>query len=238
MSGLTHQKVLVLGGSSGIGLATARAAAQCGASVTIASRSVARLQAALTNLPAGVISASLDLRDDAAVDAFFGDGRSWDHLVISGAETPIGSVRELPLQDAYDAMDSKFWGAYRAARAAKISEYGSITLISGFLAARPRPGTGAQCAINAALEALGRALALEYAPVRVNTVSPGLIATPLWDGMGEEAREAMYARAASRLPVGRVGMPEDVAKFVLQVATNGFATGATFYLDGGALVSA
>lgn len=111
MSTFEAQRVLVLGGSSGIGLATARAAAERGAVVTIASRSEPRLQAALAELPSNVRSATLDLRDDAAVAAFFGDGRLWDHLVISGAETPMGSVRELPMADAYDAMDSKFWGA-------------------------------------------------------------------------------------------------------------------------------
>lgn len=238
MSLLADKRMLVLGGSSGIGLATARAAASSGARVTIASRSEARLQQALAQLPAGVEMASLDLRDNAAIEAFFDRTGAWDHVVISGAETPIGSVRELSLQDAYAAMDSKFWGAYRACRAARIATGGSITLVSGFLAARPRPGTGAQCAINAALEALGRALALEFAPVRVNTISPGLIATPLWDDMPAEDRAAMYARAASRLPAGRVGAAEDVADFILHVASNGFATGSTFYLEGGALVAA
>jgi NAD(P)-dependent dehydrogenase (short-subunit alcohol dehydrogenase family) len=185
-----------------------------------------------------VRSASLDLRNDAAVETFFGDGRVWDHLIISGAETPIGPVRGLSLQDAYAAMDSKFWGAYRAARSVRMAERGSITLVSGFLSVGPRPGVGLQCALNAALEALGRALALELAPVRVNTVSPGLIATPLWDDMSAEDREAMYARAASRLPVGRVGASEDVASFILQAAMNGFATGSTFFLDGGPLIAA
>jgi NAD(P)-dependent dehydrogenase (short-subunit alcohol dehydrogenase family) len=238
MTALKDQQVLVLGGSSGIGLATAQAAVAQGALVTIASRSVARLQTALAALPEGVRSASLDLRDDAAVEAFFGDGRVWDHLVVSGAETPMGPVRGLSLQDAYAAMDSKFWGTYRAARVAQIADNGSITLVSGFLSARPRSGVGVQCAINAAVEGLGRALALELAPARVNTVSPGLIATPLWDGMSADDREAMYARAASRLPAGRVGTPEDVACLILAIATNHFATGSTIYLDGGALVAA
>ncbi len=74
--------------------------------------------------------------------------------------------------------------------------------------------------------------------MRVNTVSPGLIATPLWDGMSADDREAMYARAAARLPAGRVGTPEDVASFILAIAMNRFATGSTIYLDGGALVAA
>ena len=238
MSDLCGQLVLVVGGSSGIGLATARLAAARGASVTIASRSPARLASALASLPTGVSSASLDLRDGPAVEAYFEGGHVWDHLVVSSAETPMSSVKDLPLQAAYDAMDSKFWGAYRVARAARIAKTGSLSLVSGFLSVRPRPGAGVQSAINAAVEALGRVLALELAPVRVNTVSPGLIATPLWDGMSAPDRDAMYARAASRLPVGRVGTAEDVSSCILELATNGFATGSTLYLDGGGLVTA
>jgi len=235
MSAFDGKSVLVLGGSSGIGHAVAGVAAERGARVTIASRTESRLETALKTLPQGVASAQVNLRDDADV---FGDGRLWDHIVISGAETPMGSVRELPLADAYAAMDSKFWGAYRAARAARFADKASLTLVSGFLSQRPRPGIGLQCAINAAVESLGRALALELAPVRVNTVSPGLIATPLWDDMGKDARDGMYARAAGRLPVGRVGRPEDVATLILELASNGFASGSTVFLDGGSLVAA
>ena len=238
MTILVSKNVLVVGGSSGIGLATARMFAERGASVTIASRSETKLLEARKTLPAETKSIALDIRDANAVESFFDDARVWDHLVISGAETPMGSVSELSLGDAYAAMDSKFWGTYRVARVARIASQGSITLVSGFLSARPRVGVGVQSSINAAVEALGRALALEYAPVRVNTISPGLIATPLWDEMTEEARRKMYAGAASRLPVGRVGTPEDCAALVLQVATNGFITGSTFYIDGGALVAA
>ena len=238
MSAFEGKSVLVLGGSSGIGQAVAGAPAERGAHVTIASRTEARLDAALKVLPQGVAAAQINLREDTDVERFFGDDRLWDHIVISGAETPMGSVRELPLADAYAAMDSKFWGAYRAARAAKFAEKASLTLVSGFLSQRPRPGIGLQCAINAAVESLGRALALELAPVRVNTVSPGLIATPLWDDMGQDAREGMYARAAGRLPVGRVGQPEDVASLILELASNGFASGSTVFLEGGSLVAA
>jgi NAD(P)-dependent dehydrogenase (short-subunit alcohol dehydrogenase family) len=238
MSAFLDKRVLVLGGSSGIGQATASAANERGGRVTIASRSPERLAAALRDLPQGVDSAVLDVRDDAGVERFFGEGPVWDHVVICGAETPMGSVREQPMAEAHAAMDSKFWGAYRVARAAKLAETGSLTLVSGILSQRPRPGIGVQSAINAAVEALGRALALELAPVRVNTVSPGLIATPLWDDMGDAARKAMYARASAALPVRRIGAPADVASLILELAGNGFATGSTVYLDGGRLIAA
>jgi NAD(P)-dependent dehydrogenase (short-subunit alcohol dehydrogenase family) len=134
-------------------------------------------------------------------------------------------------------MESKFWGAYRVGRAAKITEGGSLTFVSGFLSVRPSASSVLQGAINAALEALARGLALELAPVRVNAVSPGLIATPLWSGMAEEKRAAMFAGAAQRLPARRVGQPEDIANAVMFLMTTSFATGSTVRVDGGGAIA-
>lgn len=134
-------------------------------------------------------------------------------------------------------MNSKFWGAYRVARAASIREGGSLTLISGFLSVRPSKSSVLQGAINAALEALGRGLALELSPVRVNTVSPGLIATPLWSKLDAQAREKMYEDAAVRLPARRVGQAEDVARAVLYLASTRYATGSTVLVDGGGAIA-
>lgn len=242
MSGFDKTKVLVVGGSSGIGQATAAAFAAAGASVTIASRSKAKLNAAIKAIGASsaatpVTGVELDVTDNAAVTAFFSAGEPWDHVVISAAQTPGGPARQLPLEDAYSAMNSKFWGAYRVARVVRIRESGSLTLISGYLALRPRATSVLQGAINAALEALGRGLALELAPIRVNTVSPGLIATPLWDRISAEAREAMYAETAQRLPARRVGQAEDIAGAVLYLAGNRFATASTVLVDGGAVIA-
>lgn len=150
-------------------------------------------------------------------------------------------MRELALADAYAAMDSKFWGAYRVARAstraATIVDGGSLTLVSGFLSVRPSKSSVLQGAINAALEALGRGLALELSPVRVNTVSPGLIATPLWSRLREEARQSMYESAAAHLPARRIGRPEDVANAVVYLITTPYATGSTVLVDGGGSIA-
>jgi NAD(P)-dependent dehydrogenase (short-subunit alcohol dehydrogenase family) len=146
-------------------------------------------------------------------------------------------VRSLSLADAKIAMESKFWGAYRVARAAKIREGGSLTFVSGFLSVRPSSSSVLQGAINAALEALARGLALELAPVRVNAVSPGLIATPLWSGMPNDKREAMFAGAAQRLPARRIGQPEDIANAVMFLVTTPFATGSTVRVDGGGAIA-
>ncbi len=236
MGQLAGRRVVVVGGSSGIGLGAARAAAEAGAAVTIASRSAERLATACAAIGHGAHSAVLDTTDDAAVTAFFAD-TLWDHVVISAAQTRTGGVQTLSMADAYAAMDSKFWGAYRAARAAKLAPGGSITFVAGGLAHRPSAKSVLQGAINAALESLGRGLALELAPIRVNTISPGLIDTPLLERLGETERQARLGAAAASLPVGRAGTAEDVAQAILFLMTNGFSTGATVLLDGGAAIA-
>lgn len=237
MSAFNNKSVLVVGGSSGIGEATARAFAAAGARVTIASRSREKLALAKQAIGHGVTTAILDTTDDEAVSAFFDRAGPFDHVVVSAAQTPGGPVRTLALSDAYSAMNSKFWGAYRVAKAARIHEGGSLTLVSGFLSVRPSASSVLQGAINAALEALARGLALELSPVRVNTVSPGLIATPLWDGLSSDARENMYKATASRLPAKRVGTAEDVANAIAYLAGTPYATGSTVLVDGGGAIA-
>ena len=234
---LNHARVLVVGGSSGIGLATAVAAAEAGAAVTIASRSQTKLESAVSTLGKTARAVALDTGHVASVERFFADEAPWDHIVVSAAQTPTGPVRSLGLADAKIAMESKFWGAYRIARAAKIREGGSLTFVSGFLSVRPSANSVLQGAINAALEALARGLALELAPVRVNAVSPGLVATPLWSGMPNDKREAMFASAAQRLPARRVGQPKDIANAVMFLVTMPFATGSTVRVDGGGAIA-
>lgn len=233
---LHGKKVLVVGGSSGIGASAAKAFAQRGAVVTIASRDPARVNADATP-GAPVRTEALDITDTAAVDAFCARIGQFDHVVISAAKTATGPVRTLPLADAQAAMDSKFWGAYRVARSIDIAPGGSLTFVSGYLSVRPSASSVLQGAINAALEALARGLALELAPVRVNAVSPGLIATPLWDKLAPDARDAMYAGAAQRLPARRVGQPEDVANAIVYLAATPYATGSTVLIDGGGAIA-
>ncbi len=216
---LKGRRVLVVGASGGIGRATADAFAALGAEVSRPSR------------------ATLDIIDDASVTAFFDGDDGFDHVVVAAAQTKTGAVATLGIDDAVAAMNSKFFGAYRVAKAAKVRDGGSITFVSGFLSQRPSATSVLQGAINAALESLARGLALERAPVRVNTVSPGLVDTPLYAGMAEADRQAMFDRTAARLPARRVGRPEDIAGAVLFVATNPFATGSTVTVDGGGTIA-
>jgi NAD(P)-dependent dehydrogenase (short-subunit alcohol dehydrogenase family) len=241
MNTFESKNVLVVGGSSGIGAATAKAFAELGARVTIASRNQEKLDASAAEIKSSVGStvqaAVLDTGDDAAVERFFAQTGPFDHVVVSAAQTPGGPARALALADAYTAMDSKFWGAYRVARAVKINDGGSLTLVSGFLSVRPSKSSVLQGAINAALEALARGLALELSPVRVNTVSPGMIATPLWSKLSDEARQSMFDNAAARLPARRVGQPEDIANAVIYLAGTPYATGSTVLVDGGGAIA-
>lgn len=236
MTDLKGARVLVVGGSSGIGQAVAGQALAEAAQVTIASRSRDKLDAAAAQLGEGISTAVLDSSDAKAVEAFL-SGQRWDHVVVSAAETATGSVRKLPLGLARQAMDSKFWGAYLIARSARIGDGGSLTLVSGAWSVRPSADAVLQAAINAALEGLARGLALELSPVRVNCVSPGLVDTPIWSSMDAAARKTLFEQVAASLPARRVGMPEDIAGVVLCLMKTPFASGATFRIDGGGAIA-
>lgn len=237
MIDLANQKLLVVGGSSGIGFAAARLAAEQGAAVTIASRSADRVAAAANKIGRRVVGRTLDVTDEAAIAAFFNDGVVWDHVIVTGSDVKMAAVKQLPLADASGSVDSKFWGFYRIARAANIRPGGSLSVVSGFLAHRPAAGRALMGAINAALESLVKGLALELKPVRVNAVSPAVLETEMWAGMAPDARKAMFDKVAATYPAGRPGQPEDVARMLLLLAATEYATGTVVVLDGGASIA-
>ncbi len=226
------QKILVVGGSSGIGAATAKLASQWGGTVTIASRSQDKVKAAAANLH--VEGRTLDVTNPDAVDGFFADGLAWDHVIVTGSDVKMAAVKSLPMADAMAAMDSKFWGFYRVARAARIRPGGSLGVVAGFLATRPTAGRALMGAINGALESLVQGLALELKPVRVNAVSPAVVDTEMWHGLPAEARATMMATLAEKYPAGTVGQPQDIARLLLLLAGTAYATGTVVTMDGGA----
>ena len=234
---LKDARVLVLGGSSGIGFAAAKAAADAGAKVTIASRSNDKVQAAAGQIGKGTTGVALDTTDDAAIEAFFKKQPEWDHIVVSVAAGKSAGLQALSMPEAYGNMNAKFWSAYKTARLARITPDGSLTLVSGFLSKRPGKDALLQGCINAALESLGRGLALSLAPVRVNTVSPGMIDTPIRAAMPADKKQALLDNIAASLPVKRIGQPEDVADAILMLMTNPFTTGSTLFVDGGGLIA-
>ena len=231
---LTGKKVVVVGGSSGIGLATAELARSQGADVVIASRSAAKLDPVAARLKVTAIPA--DVTSDESVTELFRRTGPVDHVVLTAAQLKTGPFKSVAMDDVRATLEGKFWGAWRCARAAEIRAGGSLTLVSGFLSIRPRPNSAIVGAANGALESLTRSLALDLAPVRVNCVSPGIIDTPIRSAMAEAARRDMLAKTAAALPVGRVGEGHDIARQILTFMTVGFATGSIVYLDGGGLV--
>ncbi|MFN3655710.1 MAG: SDR family oxidoreductase [Pseudolabrys sp.] len=231
---LAGKKVVVVGGSSGIGLAAAEQAKKLGAEVVIASRSAEKVKAAADRIGARGIPA--DVTSDDSVAALFKACGPVDHVVVTAAQLRSGPFKTVAMDDVRATLEGKLWGAWRCARAAEIRPGGSLTLVSGFLSVRPRPNSAIVSAANGALESLTRALALELAPVRVNCVSPGIIDTPIRAAMPEAARKEMLAKTAAGLPVQRIGQAEDIAMQIHAFIANPFATGAIVYIDGGGLV--
>src|SRR5262245_1568971 len=231
---LQNKKVVVVGGSSGIGYATAAMSKSKGAEVVIASRPGQRLDAAAGAL--GVKAIAADVTSDEAVESLFKQCGPVDHVVVTAAQLRTGPFKTLSMADARATMEGKFWGAWRVARSAEFKPGASLTLVSGFLSIRPRPNSAIVGAANGALEALAKSLAIDLAPVRVNAVSPGIIDTPIRAAMSEAARREMLDKIAAGLPVRRVGQGEDIARQIVACMTNGFMTGSIVYLDGGGVV--
>jgi NAD(P)-dependent dehydrogenase (short-subunit alcohol dehydrogenase family) len=232
---LQGKKIVIVGGSSGIGYATAEMGKAQGAEVIIASRAGERLDKAAKAL--GVRGIAADVTSGEAIDALFRETGPVDHVAVTAAQLRAGPIKTQPMAEARATMESKFWGAWRVARSAEIRPGGSLTIVSGFLSIRPRPNSAIVGAANGALEALARSLAIDLAPVRVNAVSPGIIDTPIRAAMPAEARKAMLEKTAAALPVGRVGLADDVAKQIVAFMDNGFATGSIVYLDGGGSIA-
>lgn len=238
---LVGKHVVVIGGSSGMGLAIARAAAPAGARITVAGRDEARLARATTSIGPQATARRLDISDETAVQAFFEGMDRIDHLVITAHASSVvtGAIESLAKMNVAAArafMETKFWGPFMAAKYGhpKLAADGSIIFFSGAAGARKLlPNHTAIGATNGAVEAFARQLAKEIAPQRVNVIAAGLVRTPTYDGMPEAAREAMYAGYAKNALVGRVGEPEDIAQAAIYLMGNGYVTGQIHEIDGG-----
>ncbi|HSN71200.1 MAG TPA: SDR family oxidoreductase [Steroidobacteraceae bacterium] len=229
--------VVIVGGTSGIGLATARhAEARRGARVTVAGRTRDHLDAAREELSSGAGFEQVDATDPQSVAALFARVGRLDHLVVSLAGgAALGPFRELDAEALAATLDVKLFGYLNVIRHAvpQLDARGSITLVTGMAAQRPAPGIASLAIANGAIEALVGVLALELKPVRVNAVSPGVIRTPAWDRLPGTARNALFENTARRTPVGRVGEADEVAAAILSLIDNDFLTGVVLPCDGG-----
>jgi NAD(P)-dependent dehydrogenase (short-subunit alcohol dehydrogenase family) len=232
---LQDKTVVIIGGSSGIGLATARAAKAAGANMVITGRNTERLRAASAELGGAVRAAALDANDEAGTRDLFASLARVDHLFVSAATVSFGLKLTSPTAELRPSLDTRFWGSLFAVRECvhKMPPDGSITFTSGTSAWRPLPGGSIGSASCGAIEAFARSLAVELAPIRVNTIAPGLVDTPLISSVMGERGEVMLKRAAEQLPVRRVGRPEDIADAVMFLMNNGYTTGITLTVDGG-----
>lgn len=237
------KSVLVLGGSSGIGKATARHLLAGGARVIIAGRSSDKLAQAADELGGGarLTTAAVDMTDErhvADLAAGFADA-ALDSLIISASASVHGPFAELDPAQARQMFESKFWGPYYAARAflPKLATGGSLVFFSGVLSRRPGRNCSALGAVNAAVEGLTHALALELGPgLRVNCVSPGMVRSEAYATIPDDKREAMYRNTGESLPIGRVGEAHELAEAAAFAAFNGYLTGQVLDVDGGHMI--
>ena len=234
---LDGNRVVVIGGGSGIGFAVAELAREVGAEVVIASSRPASVNAAVGRL-VGSTGRVVDLRDEAGIAGFFEDLGAFDHLAITAGDwggAMFAPTRDIELDQARDGFAVRFWGALAAAKHScrTIAQNGSITLTSGMLAHRPVKGSPMATAVGGAVEHLTRGLAIDLAPVRVNAVCPGLILT---DQVKQAMPEARLQSFVAPLPLPRAGSPAEAAKAYVYLMLNAYATGQILPVDGGGLV--
>jgi NAD(P)-dependent dehydrogenase (short-subunit alcohol dehydrogenase family) len=233
---LQNRRTVVLGGSSGIGLATARRLAQSGAEVTIGSRDERHLAEAREALPEGARAIQVDATDAESLRGFFAEAGPIDDLVITvTGRGGAGPATELAEHDLGEAFERKPAAHLRALAEAlpTLDERGSVTLVGAGSAQSALPGTALLAAVNGAVEAAVPPLARELAPRRVNAVSPGLIETGWWDALPEDERAAVFEQFADQTPVGRNGAPEDVAHAICELIENDYINGVVLPCDGG-----
>ncbi|MGH3397059.1 MAG: SDR family oxidoreductase [Streptosporangiaceae bacterium] len=233
---MSERTALIVGGTSGIGLATARQLSAAGARVHVAARGKERLDELTVTDPAltGHQADGGDHAQMAAVAEAIGT-IDWLVVTVASSEGPR-PIADLDLTMLRRAFEAKFWPYLTTIQAVlpHLAGDGSITLLGAITAQAGLPGTAGIAAVNGAVEALVRPLAAELAPIRVTGVSPGFVDTPWWSGLPEDARRAYFARAAQALPARRIATAEDVAAAVVLAATNPNLTGTVIQSDGGA----
>src|SRR3979409_2522257 len=212
-NGFENKRVVIIGGSSGIGLAVAAQAASQGASVIIVSSSAERVQKAVESISGEAQGQAVDVSDERAVATFFSKLGAFDHLVFTAGDSlHLHDLAATDLQQARHAFELRYWAALAAVKygSPHIHKGGSVVLTTGIAGQRPQKGWVIAASVCGTIEALTRALAVELAPIRVNAVSPGVVRTNLWQNKDPAEREQFYQRIGESLPVGRVGEASEI----------------------------
>lgn len=236
--GLENKRVVVIGGTSGIGLAVARSALAARAQVIVGSSQERKVSDAKEIL-AGADALVIDVKNEASVAAFFERVGPFDHLAFTAGDWERtfggGPLATLDLSAAATMFAVRFWGAVSVAKHAhkNIRAGGSITLTDGMIAHSARKGAVIAGAMAGAIEHLTRALAVELAPIRVNAVCPGLIKTDIWNGIPVDQREQTWQRMTKRLPINRIGEPDEAAEAYLYLMRAGYTSAQVLRVDGG-----
>jgi len=228
------ETVVVVGGTSGMGLATAQNFVRQGYHVKLTGRNESKVAEAVRRVnAAGTV---LDFTSQESVERAFAGFGAIDHLVLVGSGAPArGAVRDLDAAAFQRALDEKFVGYHRCLRAAlaTLNPRGSVTVVTGGASRAAIPGTSLVAGINAGLQAWALVLAKELAPLRVNVLSPGFIDTPLHDWQPSDAKQRLFERLVPGIPVGRIGQPDEIADAAFFLATNAYVSGAVLDVDGG-----
>ena len=239
---LSNKKVVVIGASSGIGLAVAKKTAELGAHVVMSSRSIDKLNQAMTFVSGRVEAITADILNEASVKALFEQVGNFDHLVVTAVadENLLRSpLAEMSTEMAQRGME-KFWGTFFAVRAAvkNMAQDGSITLTSSVSIFKPAKtgGVSVMSAASGAVAVFGRSLAAELAPIRVNVIAPGVVETGVWSNQSESQQSDLAKWAKESLPVQHLGQAEELAQAVLSLITNTYITGVILPVDGGLTV--
>jgi NAD(P)-dependent dehydrogenase (short-subunit alcohol dehydrogenase family) len=235
---LLGKRVVIIGGSSGIGYAVAEAALAQGARVVVASSQGVNVEAAAQRLGDGASGVTVDVTREADVEACFEDFGGFDHLAFTAGDwggPRRAAFADIDLDAANALFGVRFWGALRVVKHACrwLPKDGSITLTNGMIAHRPAKGAVISAAMAGAVEHAALALAVELAPIRVNLVCPGYVKTEVWAAMPLAEREAFLARMTARQPLPRAADPSEVAEAYIYLMRGGYTTGQVMRLDGG-----
>ncbi|HTK18252.1 MAG TPA: SDR family oxidoreductase [Mucilaginibacter sp.] len=235
-SSLNGKRIVLIGGTSGFGLATAKAAAAEGAELIVVSSRQSSVDKALSILPEGTQGFTADVSDEQQVEELFKKIGEFDHLIFSAGETlQIGNPTDVNIEDSRKFFNVRYWGALMAVKYGSpyIRKGGSIVLTNGIVGIRPWKGWSVAASIGGAVESLTKGLAIDLAPIRVNAVCAGMVKTDLWNNIPEAEREAMYNEVGSKLLTGRVGEAEDIAEAYIFLMKGSYTTGQMIVVDGG-----